>query len=68
MLRRAGCSFLRAEGFSCSFCVLHEGLGMAKWQLKFLIQGFKTLDSELDPDRYPDLDPQLGKVLDLDPH
>jgi hypothetical protein len=24
----AGCSFLRAEGFSCSLCVLYGGLGI----------------------------------------
>jgi hypothetical protein len=28
----------------------------------------KTLDSELDPDFYPDPDPKLGKMLDPDPH
>jgi hypothetical protein len=33
---RAGCSFLRAEGFSCSFDVLYEGLGIRK--LQFLIK------------------------------
>jgi hypothetical protein len=28
----AGCSFLRAEGFSCSLCVLYGGLGITKLQ------------------------------------
>jgi hypothetical protein len=31
---------------------------------QFLV--IKTLDSELDPDPYPDL--QLGEMLDPDPH
>ncbi len=61
----------------CSLCVLYGGLGITNWQflskkypnyfsavnfLKFLV--IKTLDSELDPDPYP----QLGKMLDSDPH
>jgi hypothetical protein len=28
----AGCSSLRAEGFSCSLCVLYGGLGITKLQ------------------------------------
>jgi hypothetical protein len=74
MFWSAGCSFLKAEGFSCSFCVLYGGLRINKLQFfikqypiffscyffKFLVN--KTLDSELDPD------PQLGKRLDPDPH
>jgi hypothetical protein len=28
----AGCSFLRAEGLSCSLCVLYGGLGITKLQ------------------------------------
>jgi hypothetical protein len=32
MFRSAGCSFLRAEGFSCSLCVLYGGLGLTKLQ------------------------------------
>jgi hypothetical protein len=65
--------FLRAEGFSCGFCVLYGGLGITKLQFIkkicdffstvnfFKILVIKTLDSELDPD------PQLGKMLDPDP-
>jgi hypothetical protein len=33
---------------------------------KFQFLVIKTLDSELDPDLYPN--PQLGKRLDLDPY
>ncbi len=76
MFWSAGCSFLRAEGFSCSLCVLYGGLGITKLQLLYLSKKYqiffsckifqflviKTLDSELDPDR------QLGKMLDPDPH
>ncbi len=32
MFWSAGCSFLRAEGFSCSLGALHNGLGMSKLQ------------------------------------
>ncbi len=32
MFWSAGCSFLRAEGFSCGFCVLYGGLGITKLQ------------------------------------
>jgi hypothetical protein len=32
MFCSAGCSFLTAEGFSCSFYVLYEGLGISKLQ------------------------------------
>ncbi len=32
MLWSDGCSFLRAEGFSCCFCVLYGGLGITKLQ------------------------------------
>jgi hypothetical protein len=63
--------FLRAEGL----CVLYGGLGITKLQFLFLKKSnfffgcyffssiliIKTLDSELDPD------PELGKMLDLDP-
>jgi hypothetical protein len=35
----AGCSILRAEGFSCSFHVLQGGLGISK--LQFLIKKYK---------------------------
>jgi hypothetical protein len=34
----AGCSFLRAEGFSCSLDVLYVGLGINK--LQFLIKKY----------------------------
>jgi hypothetical protein len=32
MFSSAGCSFLRAEGFSCSLDVLYGGLGISKLQ------------------------------------
>ncbi len=64
---------MRAEGFSCSLCVLYGGLGITKLEffIKKNIQFFsavnvfqflviKTLDSELDPDP----NSQLGKMLD----
>jgi hypothetical protein len=35
VLKDAGCSLLRAEGFSCSLGVLYGGLGISK--LQFLI-------------------------------
>ncbi len=71
--KSAGWSFLRAEGFSCSLCVLYGGLGITncnflskKYPISFSCKIFqfsviKTLDSELDPD------PQLDKMLDPDP-
>ena len=36
MFLSTGCSFLRAEGFSCSLGVLYGGLGISK--LQFLIK------------------------------
>ncbi len=39
MFWSAGCSFLRAEGFSCSLGVLYGGLGISK--LQFLIKKTK---------------------------
>jgi hypothetical protein len=66
MIGSAGCSLLRATGFSCSLHVLHrglEGLGISKLQfydqffgqfLPFLI--IKSLDSEQDPDLDPEPD------------
>ncbi len=39
MLFSAGCSLLRAEGFSCSLGVLYGGLGISKWQ--FLLKEIK---------------------------
>jgi hypothetical protein len=39
MFRSAGCSLLRAEGFSCNLGVLYRGLGISKWQ--FLIKIIK---------------------------
>ncbi len=33
MFWSAGCSLLRAEGFSCSLGVLYGGLGISKWQV-----------------------------------
>jgi hypothetical protein len=67
----AGCSLLRAEGFSGSLTVLYGGLGMSKLQFiekkiknssckLFSIFGHQTLD--------PDPDPHLGKMLDPGPH
>jgi hypothetical protein len=55
----AGCSLLRAEGFSCSLGVLYGGLGISKLQflikkikIKFLVVNlFSNLDHQtLDPD------------------
>ena len=54
----AGCSILRAEGFSCSLDVLHGGLRMNNQTkrffplVKFYYFGLKTHDPdpELDPD------------------
>jgi hypothetical protein len=68
----AGCSILRAEGFSCSLGVLYRGLGISKLQFLFKKYNFfsfkyfqffvnKTLDPELGPDL------QLEKMLDPDP-
>ena len=66
---------MRAEGFSCSLCVLYGGPVIGKLQFsiqeiikKFTVVNFfqflviKTLDSELDPEL------QKGKMLDPDPH
>jgi hypothetical protein len=33
---KVGCSFLRAEGFCCSWCVLYGGLGITELQSDFL--------------------------------
>jgi hypothetical protein len=35
IFRGAGCSLLRAEGFSCSLGALYGGLGISKWQFLF---------------------------------
>ncbi len=45
MFRSTGCSLLRAEGFSCSLCVLYGGLGITKLQffLSKNIQFFSAL-------------------------
>jgi hypothetical protein len=37
MFSSAGCSLLRAEGFSCSLDILYEGLGNGTSKLQFLI-------------------------------
>jgi hypothetical protein len=68
MFSRAGCSLSRAEGISCSLCVLYGGLGITKLQFFFsAVHFFQFLVIKtLDPDPYPD--PQLGKMLDPDPH
>ncbi len=59
MFWSAGCSFFRAEGFSCNLGVLYGGLGIRKLQFlipkifsckifyRFLV--LKTLDPEVDP-------------------
>jgi hypothetical protein len=62
MFSSAGCSLLRAEGFSCSLDVLNEGLGKGKLQflnLKILKNFFSCefffqflVFEILDPDRY----------------
>jgi hypothetical protein len=68
----AGCSTLRAEGFSCTLDVYYGGLGISKlqfltkkkkkkkknYQLYFLqFLVFKTLDPYPDPDSLEMLDP-----------
>ncbi len=73
MIWSAGCSLLRADGFTCSLAALYWGLGINK--KKFLIKkikikfpavnffpilGHQTLD--------PDPDPKLEKMLDPDPY
>ncbi len=64
MFWSAGCSLLRAEGFSCSLDVLYGGLGISKLQsliknIKYLfllyifpVFGHQNPWSGLDPDRY----------------
>jgi hypothetical protein len=72
MFCSAGCSLLRAEGFSCSLGVLHGGLGISKW--KFLIKKIKIkFSAEIFSNFFfikpwiRNLDPQLEKMLDPDP-
>ncbi len=63
MLLSTGCSFLRAEGFSCSLGVLYGDLGISK--LQFLIKKWKLISSckffkilkTLDPD------PESGSAI-----
>jgi hypothetical protein len=60
MFASAGCSLLRAEGFSCSLDVLYGGQEISK--LQFLIKKIRIFFSckffqflvikNLDPDRY----------------
>ncbi len=67
---------MRAEGFSCSLCVLYGGLGITK--LQFLINKINKKNSSMgikswikldqDPDPYPHPDQQLRKMLNPDPH
>jgi hypothetical protein len=77
MFWSAGCSLLRAEGFSCSLGVLYGGLGISK--LEFLIKKIKIKFpsvyffnfSSSNPGsgsgiRNPD--PQLEKMLYPDPY
>ena len=80
MFLSAGCSLLRAEGFSCSLSVLYGGLGISK--LQFLIKKieikFQTINffSHFRSSnhgfgsgiRIRNPDPQLEKILDPDPH
>jgi hypothetical protein len=71
MFLSTGCSLLRAEGFSCSLCVLYGDLGISK--LQFLIKKIKIKFpainffqfSVIKPwIRIRDPDPQLEKMLD----
>ncbi len=75
MFLSTGCSLLRAEGFSCSLGVLYGGLGISK--LQFLIKKISIKFPAIDFFKYLVLkpgirirnpDPQLEKMLDLDPH
>jgi hypothetical protein len=66
MIGSAGCSLLRAEGFSCSLDVLHGGLGISK--LKFMIKKilhfsdvnffYFLVIKTLDPEQDLELDPE----------
>jgi hypothetical protein len=57
---RAGCSLLRAEGFSCSLNVLYIGLGISNMQISIKKRYKKNTDPDsfemLDPDLHPDPD------------
>jgi hypothetical protein len=81
MFGSAGCSLLRAEGFSSSMAVLYGGLEISKLQFLFkniykkfsAVKCFtfwsakvKTLDQELNSDPDTDRDQQLEKMLNPD--
>ncbi len=54
MFLSAGCSFLRAEGFSCSMYVVYGGLGITKSQICIKeIPNFFGSCKMLDPDPDP---------------
>jgi|LakMenEpi03Aug12_release.lakeMendotaPanAssembly.Ray.scaffolds.fasta_scaffold1027594_1 hypothetical protein len=68
----AGCSLLKAEGFSCSLNVLYGGLGISKLQFvclfvvnlfKFLV--VKTLDQDADRFQPKMLDPDPESMIPL---
>jgi hypothetical protein len=79
MFLSTGCSLLRAEGFSCSLGILYGGLGISK--LQFLIKKMEIKFPAINFFQYRssnprsgsgigirDPDPQLEKMLDLDPY
>ncbi len=79
MFWSAGCSLLRAEGFSCSLGVLYGSLGISKWQflikkikIKFPAVNFFNFRSSNPGSgsgiRIRNPDPQLEKMLDPDPY
>ncbi len=73
MFWSAGCSLLRAEGFSCRLGVLYGVLGISKWQffikkikIKFPAVNFFQFLVMKPWIRIRDPDPQLEKMLDPD--
>jgi hypothetical protein len=64
--------FLRAEGFSCILGVLYGGPEISKLQFstkkKISAVKFFNLFGDQNPGPELDLDPQLEKMQDLDPH
>jgi hypothetical protein len=59
--------FLRAEGFSCSFDTLYEGIAISK-NFLFLLYFFrhvvfKTLDPDPNPDTLEMLDPDPQHIF-----
>jgi hypothetical protein len=79
MFSSAGCSLLRAEGFSCSLDVLYGGLGSREGfcKLQFLIKKrfkqffccifFLQFFCHQNPESGLDLDPDSLEILDPDP-